>query len=567
MKRLALYAVILLAPLLGGQSPLTNNIPTPQQELAELTRRGYTYRYLHNNLIELTEPATGTKPVKSLATTDEATIRAWAQQRGVPMLEIDPAQIDTNLYTGWHQYWTEVPLGNLWEPLQFGDLNKNGLVDVYGVYKNFQGQNESRIYEINTFGQSSLAFVLPEYRSLVLDLTDVDRDSLFEVMYLFGHDTYFYEQCSVDSLPTTYSFHYTRDDTGSPGYTRMAISDLDIDGINDFLYKGTEYDSSVGYTISKVIVAEFDSSENNFKRVWRTSFYPGSYIGGFSIGDFDGDGFMEFVCSDLLPGVVYLVENIGDNIYEETWQDSTPFVNLYYHGSVDVNGDGLDEFFVCATMGNGNWITVFEADGNNTYSPRAIFHILDGGTFDEPVLLSSDIDGDGKPEMSIPSGSGLYVFKWNGSEYYLWYYKYVYGRQSAQVYKFASDLSQSIIIGRAAIDSLGRVRYYSEIYRPGPVLSAIDTREVNQQQFWIKQNYPNPFNPSTNFRYSVASTGRVTLKIYDIRGTEITTVIDNVQPAGVYVVNWEPQGVASGIYLYSFRAGAFSRSGKMILLR
>jgi len=566
MRRFAQYAVILFFPLLSGQTPGYRTVPTLQQELADLTRRGYTYRYLDNNLIELTEPATGIKRVKSLATTDEATIRAWAQQRGVPIIEIDPALIDTNLYAGWHQYWTEVPLGNLWEPLQFGDLNGNGNVDAYGINKDFPSQNESRCYEIDVNGQSSLAYVLPVYRGLVIGLPDVDNDSLREVFYAFAPNSYDYEQSSMDSLPTQYSFQHTRYDEGDPGYSNMILSLLDNDGLVDYLYKGSEYDSSVGYAIGKVIVAEFDSSINNFRRVWRTSFYPGSYIGGFSVGDFDGDGSKEFVCSDLLPGVVYLVENIGDNMYEETWQDSTPFVNLYYHGSADLDCDGLDEFFVCATMGDGNWITVYGANGNNSYSPRAIIHILDGGTFDEPVLLRSDIDGDGKPEMFIPSGSGLYFFKWNGSEYYLWYYKYMPGQESAQVYRFFSDTRQSIVIGRREHDSFGRARFYSDIFRPGPALS-VESKHEAERGFWVRQNYPNPFNPTTFLRYSIASTEKVELKIYDVVGREVTTLVDEFQSPGIYVANWEPEGVTSGLYFYYFRAGGFIRAGKMVYLR
>jgi len=149
MRRLTLYGLILFIPLLPGQTPGYRTVPTLQQELPDLTRRGYTYRYLDNNLIELTEPATGSKHIKSLATTDEATIRAWAQQRGVPVIEIDPSQIDTNLYAGWHQYWTEVPLFAGFGSLLLADLNQNGRVDIYGVYKDFQSGFESRVYEID----------------------------------------------------------------------------------------------------------------------------------------------------------------------------------------------------------------------------------------------------------------------------------------------------------------------------------------------------------------------------------------------------------------------------------
>ena len=571
MRRFAQYAVILFFPLLSGHTPGYRTVPTLQQELADLTRSGYTYRYLDNNLIELSEPTTGTKYIKSLATTDEATIHAWAQQRGVPIIEIDPAQIDTNLYAGWHQYWTEVPLFAGFGSLLLADLNQNGRVDIYGVYKDFQSGFESRVYEIDPGGSIYLDNIYPSFLGTPQFFANSDADSLVEVGFVFDKWLYDYEQAAVDSLPTRHNFQHDRwQGNEGPGYTGMRVDQMDGDPYFDFLYEGAERDS-IDTTIVRIrtYIAEYDSASNNFQRIWSIRFTPEdpeTAIGGFSIGDFDNDGKKEFVCSAGLLGEVFAVENTSDNEYQEVWQDSTPFVNLYYHQSADLNGDGKAEFFVGATMSNGNWTTIYESDSNNGYSPRVILHILAGGSLDEPNYISSDIDGDGKPEVLIASGAGIFVIKWQTAGYYLWYYKFVPGRLSARVYNFFNDSKQSLVIGRLAIDTLGRGRFYSDIYRPGPALSVREDDPV-VKEFSISSNYPNPFNPSTSFRYSIASKEKVVLKIYDLLGREVATLVDEFESPGIHIANWVPKGITSGLYLYYFRADGFTKSGKMVYLR
>jgi phosphatidylserine/phosphatidylglycerophosphate/cardiolipin synthase-like enzyme len=86
-------------------------------------------------------------------------------------------------------------------------------------------------------------------------------------------------------------------------------------------------------------------------------------------------------------------------------------------------------------------------------------------------------------------------------------------------------------------------------------------------EYTLGQNYPNPFNPVTSFEFRVASSGFVRLKVYDILGRQVATLVDEEKPAGVYHVSWNGSGMASGVYLYQLKAGAFFQTRKMILLR
>jgi len=86
-------------------------------------------------------------------------------------------------------------------------------------------------------------------------------------------------------------------------------------------------------------------------------------------------------------------------------------------------------------------------------------------------------------------------------------------------------------------------------------------------QFSLEQNYPNPFNPSTSIQYAIASKQFVTLKVYDVLGKEIATLVNEEKPAGNYEVKFDASKLASGIYYYQLRAGEFVETKKMTLLK
>ncbi|MHA2276347.1 MAG: FlgD immunoglobulin-like domain containing protein [Candidatus Kariarchaeaceae archaeon] len=96
--------------------------------------------------------------------------------------------------------------------------------------------------------------------------------------------------------------------------------------------------------------------------------------------------------------------------------------------------------------------------------------------------------------------------------------------------------------------------------------------------FALEQNFPNPFNPSTNIKYSIPVEATVDLRIFNILGQEVKTLVDQITKAGFYTVEWDgnnnyDQRVASGIYIYSFIAKSvdgkqnFNQVRKMILIK
>ncbi len=87
------------------------------------------------------------------------------------------------------------------------------------------------------------------------------------------------------------------------------------------------------------------------------------------------------------------------------------------------------------------------------------------------------------------------------------------------------------------------------------------------KEYALEQNYPNPFNPSTIIRYQIPIEGKVTLKIYNVLGREVATVVDEQKAAGSYRVDVKSDGLASGVYFYKLQAGAFTDVKKMVLMK
>jgi len=91
--------------------------------------------------------------------------------------------------------------------------------------------------------------------------------------------------------------------------------------------------------------------------------------------------------------------------------------------------------------------------------------------------------------------------------------------------------------------------------------------EFIPDDFILEQNYPNPFNQSTIIRYHLPNKAKVTLKIFDISGKEITTLVSGVQDAGVHNIYFTPSDLSSGIYFYRLYTDDYYKTGKMILIK
>jgi len=86
-------------------------------------------------------------------------------------------------------------------------------------------------------------------------------------------------------------------------------------------------------------------------------------------------------------------------------------------------------------------------------------------------------------------------------------------------------------------------------------------------EFLLSQNFPNPFNPSTKIKYSVPQASQVQIKVFDVLGNEIETLVKEEKPTGTYELTWNAVNLPSGVYFYQLRAGSFVQTKKMLLLK
>lgn len=98
-------------------------------------------------------------------------------------------------------------------------------------------------------------------------------------------------------------------------------------------------------------------------------------------------------------------------------------------------------------------------------------------------------------------------------------------------------------------------------------LTDVDGDGMPPRVFKVNQNYPNPFNPSTTINYSVSKTGLVIIKVYDVLGKEIETLVNGEKSVGNYSIKFDGSKFPSGIYFYRMQAGEFVETKKLTLLK
>jgi hypothetical protein len=129
------------------------------------------------------------------------------------------------------------------------------------------------------------------------------------------------------------------------------------------------------------------------------------------------------------------------------------------------------------------------------------------------------------------------------------------------------DRSTAPLGGITAVRSISdAVQTFYENNFGYPIVS-VENEPQAVSSFMLEQNYPNPFNPSTKISWQSPIGSWQTLKVYDILGREVATLVNEYKPAGSYEVEFDAAKLSSGIYFYTLRAGEFIQTNKMILMK
>jgi photosystem II stability/assembly factor-like uncharacterized protein len=105
------------------------------------------------------------------------------------------------------------------------------------------------------------------------------------------------------------------------------------------------------------------------------------------------------------------------------------------------------------------------------------------------------------------------------------------------------------------------------LYTSNGGVTFVESESETPEEFLLAQNYPNPFNPKTTIHYDVKNSGRVQLKVYDLLGNEVSTLIDQHKEIGTYSVNFDATNLSSGVYIYTITVNEFNQSKKMVLIK
>ena len=132
-----------------------------------------------------------------------------------------------------------------------------------------------------------------------------------------------------------------------------------------------------------------------------------------------------------------------------------------------------------------------------------------------------------------------------GTSYFIWLNEVLVDMDSTQYHSFAPDMGC----------------YES------PYVTSVEGIDIFPNNYALYQNYPNPFNPSTIIEFDLPKTSEVSLKIFNILGEEVATLVSDRLSHGSYSYEWDASQYASGVYLYRLHAGDYVETRKMVLIR
>lgn len=491
-------------------------------------------------------------------------------KRTYPTGQVAVYKGDGTVFPGWPQDISTVPAASA----AVGDITGDNIPEI--IFEAY-----SSIYAWNANGNLLTGFpynlptdVVTSYSSPIL--VDLNNDNLREIV--FGiHE--------IGGALNGGIYILKNDGTLFPGwpktttywvYAPPSVGDINGDGqldiaVGDQVLSGSPVDKVYAWDKNGNLLPGFPVSFQN------------AVNAQIILTDIDNDNLIELLYDDNTASVS------NEGYYHAVNHDATPVTGwpLVTNGTTffqtpcitDINIDGIMDMVGGGTVGIGSgattniylWNSQFPYVGNKIIVPMFQYNTMHDGVFDNPTLipveLTSFTSEANENDVILnwttateTNNKGFEIERSHSGEFFV--IGFVSGMGTTSEPHNYSFIDKNVEAGHYSyrlkqVDFDGNFEYSEivEVFVNAPC------------NFSLSQNYPNPFNPSTTIKYSIPTTEFVTLKIYDLFGQEVSTLVNEQKPQGIYIVNFDGSNLASGIYLYKITAGNFVDSKKFILLK
>jgi len=312
-----------------------------------------------------------------------------------------------------------------------------------------------------------------------------------------------------------------------------------------FINDNTGYITTVGDTVNSIIL-----KTTNAGLSWSSQSLEAGYL---SMIDFVDSNF-GFV--NAVYGKFFKTSNGGNNwlSYYTTWLNTFDFINENLGFAVGIASFGSNIYKT--TNGGINWV--------NIYAKDSVF-------LGKPVFIDGNTGWIGGFKLKSNNIYNRIILKTTNSG--INWFEQSSGTQSDSNSCIASIFILNADIGYA---STMRCQFQNE-----PALNAMVFKTTNGggepiginnhgsiiKDFTLYQNYPNPFNPSTEIKYAIPQSNLVSIKIYNIEGELVEVLVCKYEEAGYYSIQFDGSNLSSGVYFYTIKAGNFSDTKKMVLVK
>ena len=240
-------------------------------------------------------------------------------------------------------------------------------------------------------------------------------------------------------------------------------------------------------------------------------------------------------------GIILRTMDGGNNwviVYSDTTSDLLDvhlldINDIVVVGGGDFRGQGI---ILKSTDGGSNWIKQYSSEGFEgiSFADANTGTIVGGKYGNESIILRTTNAGNDWIEQS--SGTINYL----------------------RGVSFSDDLNGWVVGDDGTI-----------LHTTNGGVSFVDEEQIDAipTEFSLSNNFPNPFNPSTKIKYSIPQSSKVVIKVFDILGNEIETLVNEDKPGGTYEVTWYAENLPSGVYFYQLKAGTYVQTRKMLLLK